>query len=115
MKQAATAIAVYRHDIEPSLESRQKFVRGFLRLYLERYGQAPTSLELVKFIEQELPGQWIDVNTVRPRCTEMEAAGWLRHGAKRRCFYSNKTVFTWELSEPAPVVPLPEPLPQRLF
>lgn len=112
MRQAHTAATVYREDIKPTLESRQRFVRGYLQDYIEQYRTAPTGLELVQYIQQKHPHQLIDVNTVRPRMTEMEAEGWVKHGEKRRCSISCKTVYTWQLSTPAPQQV--EPVPQRL-
>lgn len=112
MKQARTAIDVYHRDILPTLEARQLFVRQYLQDYIQSFRHAPTGLELVRFIREACPDQLIDVNTVRPRCTEMEAVGWVKHGPKRRCLVSGKNVWTWELSTPR--VSLPEPIPQRL-
>lgn len=112
MKQAATAAAVYRKDIEPTLDARQRFVRAYLQEYIELHREAPTGQELVRFIRMKCPHQLIDVNTVRPRCTEMEELGMVKHGNKRRCRISGKTVYTWELSTPRP--PSSEPTPRRL-
>jgi hypothetical protein len=50
---------------------------------------------------------FVDVNTVRPRITEMEAAGWVKRGEKRRCTVSAKRVFTWELATPRPAAAAP--------
>lgn len=108
MKQAQTAAAVYHTDIVPTLEARQRFVRGYLKDYLETYRSAPTGLELVQFIQRKCPHVLIDVNTVRPRMTEMEAVGWVKHGEKRRCTISAKKVFTWQLSTPRPASTQPE-------
>lgn len=101
MKQADTARAVYHRDIEPTLEARQKFVRDHLRAYLEEYAQAPTGLELLAFAQRRCPTQRLDVNTIRPRLTELHDRGLVRMGEKRRCRESGKRVFTWELAEPA--------------
>lgn len=112
MKQAATARAVYHADIVPTLHGRQLFVRQQLVSFIDRYGQDPTALELVRFIASQFPQRLIDVNTVRPRLHEMAEQGWVSASQKRRCSVSAKTVYTWRPSEPR--VPLPEPIPQRL-
>lgn len=113
MRQAATAIAVYRQDIEPTLHGRQLFVRFQLEQFIAKYAQAPTGLELVRFVASRYPHQHIDVNVIRPRLFEMEQQGWVRHGAKRVCSISGKRVWTWEPATPTPPV-LREPEPQSL-
>lgn len=112
MKQAKTAVDVYRADIEPTLHGRQLFVRQQLEAFIAEYSQAPTALELVRFVASKFPQRMVDVNTIRPRLFEMEQQGWVEHGEKRQCAISGKKVYTWEPSTPR--VPLPEPIPQRL-
>lgn len=112
MKQAETAKAVYRQDIQPTLHGRQLFVRQQLETFLVEYSQAPTALELVRFVGSKFPQRLVDVNTIRPRLFEMEQQGWVGHGEKRLCTISGKKVYTWEPTTPKP--PALEPVPQRL-
>lgn len=113
MRQVSTAIAVYHQDIQPSLHGRQLFVRQELDAFIQQYDQAPTALELLRFVASRHLERHFDPNSVRPRLTEMWEQGWVAHGSKRECSISGKTVFTWVLSKPrAPT--LTEPEPQRL-
>ena len=112
MRQARTAIDVYRQDIEPTLHGRQLFVREQLEQFIDHFHIEPTALELVRFVASQFPQRQIDVNTIRPRLFEMEQQGWVQHGPKRSCSVSAKTVYTWQLSRPQP--PVIEPIPQRL-
>lgn len=102
MKQAATASAVYRDDILPSLPQRQAFVREQLRLFLARKFYAPTAMELLQFVSARHPDRRFDVNSIRPRLCELEVIGWVRHAGQRNCSVTKKTVLTWEVSTPAP-------------
>lgn len=111
MKQAPTAIAVY-HELEPTLGKRQIFIREQLEAFLVEYEQAPTALELLRFIAARFPLRQFDCNSVRPRLNEPEKFGWVAHGKKRLCTVTGKKVWTWTLSTPKP--PTLEPVPQRL-
>ena|SRR5688572_18147981 len=112
MKQAETARTVYREDILPTLHGRQLFVRQQLEAFLAEYQQAPTAKELLVFIASRFPQREFDLNSVRPRLTEMCEQGWVGHGEKRLCSITGKRVWTWTLSTPKP--PTLEPIPQRL-
>lgn len=106
MNQAQTAITVYRDDIEPTAKRRQRFVREHLVSYLQsrpRFPrpQFPTALELLAYIQKQYPDGRYDVNSVRPRLSELEAQGLVQHGEKRRCTVSGKVVYTWVPSTPA--------------
>lgn len=114
MRQAQTAVYVYRQDVQPTLHGRQLFVRQHLVGFIERLRYSPTSLELVRYVASQYPQRLVDVNTIRPRLKEMADQGWVRHGEKRRCSISKKNVYTWEPSEPKPPAPIREPEPQRL-
>jgi hypothetical protein len=111
-RQAETAVDVYRTDILPTLHGRQLFVRQELGLFITHYHTQPTAKELLVFIASRYPQNEFDLNTVRPRLTEMFEQGWVGHGAKRVCTITHKTVYTWEPTTPQP--PLVEPIPQRL-
>lgn len=95
MKQAATATAVYRSDIVPTLHSRQAFVVEELTTFFRVRGYWPTALELLAFARRH-DGRY-DVNTIRPRLTELWKRGAVEHGDKRRCRCSGKTALTWAL------------------
>lgn len=102
MKQAPTAARVFRSEIEPTLALRHRFVREQLQAFVGEHHYGPTALELLLFIAQHHRRLRYDVNTVRPRLTEMEKLGWVRHGAERRCDVSAKTVMTWLPANPQP-------------
>lgn len=117
-RQAGTAIAVYHEDIEPTILGRQMFVRGNLARYIARRAQTPTGLELLALMQEWFPDSHLDVNSIRPRLTELAAKGLVRRGPKRTCSMSGKTAITWELAEPptpSAETPPAEPLPQTLF
>lgn len=101
MKQASTAIRHYHAEILPSLKRRQAFVRHQLVLFVEQRRFNPTAAELLAFVQATNPGRF-DVNNVRPRLTELEALGWVRHGVKRRCDITKALVMTWIPSMPTP-------------
>lgn len=111
MRQARTAIDVYRRDIQPTLHGRQLFVREQLVAFTEIYQCDPTAKELLVFIASRFPQDQVDLNTVRPRLTEMFEQGWVGHGGKRSCTVTHKTVFTWRPTTPQP--PAVDPVPQH--
>lgn len=98
MRQAETAATVYREDIKPTLTDRQQFVRQELAAFIQAKHYAPTALELLRLMHQRHQDRYFDVNSVRPRLNELEAIGSVRHGVKRRCDVSGKTVLTWVLA-----------------
>lgn len=99
MKQADTARAQHAL-LQPTLETRQKFVRDQLRDFLVRRGHAPTALELLSYAQSRFPSERLDVNTIRPRLTELHDRGLVVMGEKRRCYVSGVRVYTWHLAEP---------------
>lgn len=109
MKQALTAVQVYRQDIEPDLARRQQFVKEELAAFHRMTKKWPTALELLRFAvqrqiiefgERMAPGpNTYDVNTIRPRLTELWEQGWVSRDDKRTCSVSGKTVFVWELKD----------------
>lgn len=101
-RQPDTAIAA-RRAIEPTLTTRQTFIREQLAHYRTRYGCWPTGLELLRFITSTVESsRHFDVNSVRPRLHELEAHGYVGHGVKRACAVSGKVVYTWVITEPTP-------------
>ena len=95
---------------------RQLWVREQLARFIEQYGYEPTALELLRFVAAgfDHPSQ-CDVNTVRPRLTELHDQGWVARADKRTCTVSNVRVYTWRLATPRPPEPYREPIAQRLF
>ena len=108
MRQAATASRVYHQDIRPTLEPREQFVRDELQRFFDRKRYWPTASELLAFIQAGYRALRIDINGVRPRLTEMEKIGVVRHGVERKCDQSGKTCLTWMPSSPQP--PKQQPL-----
>ena len=101
-RQADTAIAVYRSDIEPTLQKREQFVLEHLKQYYKSHREAPTAYELLQWMQVQNLRLRLDANSVRPRLTSLFEKGWVRHGDKRRCHVTNKPVLTWEPSVPQP-------------
>lgn len=89
------------HDVQATLGERQQFVRTQLAAFQARYDCWPTALELLRFIKATVPGcaQW-DVNSVRPRLTEMKEQGDVTPGVKRICTASGKLAYTWRPAVP---------------
>lgn len=101
-RQPETAINA-RRAIEPTLTTRQTFIREQLGHYRTRYGCWPTGLELLRFIVATVTSAGhFDVNSVRPRLFELEEQGYVGHGVKRTCAISGKVVYTWLVTEPKP-------------
>lgn len=99
-RQPDTAIAA-RRAIEPTLTTRQAFIREQLGHYRTRYGCWPTGLELLRFITATVAScRHFDVNSVRPRLFELAEQGYVGHGVKRACAVSGKVVYTWVVTEP---------------
>lgn len=99
MKQALTAVQVYRQDIEPDLARRQQFVKEELAAFYRMRQQWPTGRELLRFTTARYPAGQFDVNSIRPRLFELRDQGWVTSYDKRTCLVSGKTVFVWELKD----------------
>lgn len=108
MRQADTARDVYYTYIEPTLEARERFVLEHLTAYLKARHVAPTSLELLAYIQEQHPGQRFDCNSVRPRISALVDMGIVKASGKRRCPISGMTVHTWVLAHPDAVEKAPE-------
>lgn len=94
-RQAPTAIAVFHQDIKPTLSARQAFVQTELAAFIDSRHYFPTSLELLVYVQRKYRAEAYDVNSIRPRLFELEQHGRVRHGVRRRCDVSGKTVMTW--------------------
>lgn len=116
MRQASTAIEHFHTQIEPVLPAKQQWVRDQLAAFIRLEQYEPTARELLRWVasHQARPDS-VDVNTIRPRLTEMEAIGWVAHAGKRVCQVTGATVHTWCLATPRPPEPWREPVPQLLF
>lgn len=92
MKQAPTAAAVYR-DISQTLGERQARVRTLLREFRAAFETWPTANELLRFARTTHRdcAAW-DVNSIRPRLTEMVVQGDVAELPKRRCAVTGKQV-----------------------
>lgn len=99
MKQAQTAVDVYRSDIFPDLARRQAFVKDELAVFFNTYGEWPTARELLRSATARHPRAVDDVNSIRPRLNELWEQGWVARYDKRLCRVSGKRVFVWELKE----------------
>lgn len=93
--QAATAIAVYHDTIRPTRQRRQQFVLRELAMCQWASACWPTALELLAFAR--VVHSQCDVNTIRPRLTELWKAKRVVKGPARKCRVSGKTSLTWEL------------------
>lgn len=116
MRQAGTAIAHFHQAIEHALPTKQQWVRDQLAGFIRLEGYEPTARELLRWVaSQQARPDSVDVNSIRPRLTELEAIGWVAHAGKRVCQVTGATVFTWRLAQPTPPEPYREPVPQLLF
>jgi hypothetical protein len=88
-----TSREAYR-DVRASLAARERVVLEGLRAYLAERGEAPTAYELFKFMEAR--GEARDLNSVRPRLTEMQGRA-VVCGPKRKCGVTGKKAHTWTL------------------
>jgi len=95
-------------DIRRDQGRRDTFVLAGLKRYRRDRGADPTGYELLRFLQVERPHY--DLNSIRPRLTELEDAGRVVKGDKRRCSVTQKTVYTWAAVSPSPV---PVPFAER--
>lgn len=93
----STSIAAYR-EIAGTLPAREALVRLRLQGYVALHHAAPTGYELLQFMRVFDPA--LDLNSVRPRLTALEAKRLIQKGEKRRCAITGKTAFTWRLCLP---------------
>jgi len=94
-------------EIAATLSRRQGEVRVLLQEYRAAHHDGPTAAELLAFARRMHPAYacW-DVNSVRPRLTEMQATHEVTTGEKRRCAITGKLAYTWVLCgrvQPLPV------------
>lgn len=116
--QPDTAIAAYR-AVSETLSERQAFVRVLLREFRAAYGTWPTANELLRYARttHEACRHW-DVNSVRPRLSEMVVQGDVGTLPKRRCAVTGKVVsvfITVDRPSPLPIEDLSRARAQELF
>ena len=80
--------------LEPSLAQRQQAVLVALDAYHRAWRTWPTARELLRFMVDRDPSVG-DINSVRPRLTELDDTGAVLKIGKRPCSVTGKTVYTW--------------------
>lgn len=90
----ATSAESYR-EIVKTISQREQIVLHALQTWT---GDAPTAYELFNALMKT--GLVYDLNSVRPRLTELEARGLVEHGDKRTCRISGKSALTWRIAHP---------------
>jgi len=86
---ADTSIDAYRQLVQ-SLPSRELAVLNALRAQAE----PPSAYELFQWMAAR--GIVFDLNSVRPRLTELQERHYVERAAKRRCRVTGRTVYTWK-------------------
>jgi len=80
------------------IETREGQVLRCLAAWWNRFQTTPTALELLAWMK-ERDEPLFDVNSIRPRLTELLERGLIEPAGKRRCIVSGKTVHTWRVRE----------------
>lgn len=91
-----TSTEVYRSDIMPSLNRRERIVFDAL----QECDEPPTGYELTEFLKER--HQAFDVNSCRPRLTGLLKKHKVELGPKRKCRITGKRSYTWRIAEPQP-------------
>jgi len=92
-----TSRNVYKLDRE-RLEGKRGQVLRILAAYFNEKQVSPTALELLNW-SLARGEKFFDVNSLRPRLTELENAGLIATGPARKCAISGKVAHTWHVRE----------------
>lgn len=90
------ALVTVRHD----RIRREAQVLDGLQRYRRDHGCDPTAYELLRFLQIDNPT--LDLNSARPRLTELEADHRVAKGEKRRCTITGRRVYSWAVVSPVP-------------
>src|SRR4051794_21074465 len=107
MKRVAETSRAAFAEIAATRHSRGLEVLETLRRFHRQHGIDPTAYELLAWAQVDHPA-W-DLNSIRPRLTEMKDAGRVETGGKRRCAITHKQVYTWRAISWVSRSPRPEP------
>lgn len=102
MKRVRDTSALALADLQPSLGHREQIVMDALRAWV---GEPPTSYELTKYLLKR--NQAFDLNSTRPRLSNLLDKGLVETRDKRTCAVTGRTSYTWAL---VTRVPVPEPV-----
>ena len=91
------AIDVARTEIGKP-ETRQAKVLRILSWFFTIHQHSPTALELLEWGRRQGESLF-DVNSLRPRLTELTARGLVEPRTKRKCTVSGELVWTWAIRE----------------
>jgi Fe2+ or Zn2+ uptake regulation protein len=108
MKRVAQTSRASLRDLGASLTSRRLAVLSALRTFRATEGYAPTAYELLRWMRHD--NAHLDLNSVRPRLTELKDTGRVTTADKRQCLVTGKRVYTWTAASPRRSVPNDEPL-----
>lgn len=79
-------------------ETRSARVLRVLSWHWHRTQKSPTAYELLHWARAN--GEFFfDINTIRPRLTELVEQGLVAPGTKRRCEVTQEVVHTWQIRE----------------
>lgn len=93
---ASTSLEAYA-GLRGSLPECEAAVLIGLRRYVAVHHHAPTAYELFQFMASEHSA--VDLNSVRPRITSLYHKGTLTRGTKRACRITNKSAYTWAITQ----------------
>lgn len=80
-------------ELQPALAEKASRVVDSLNSYRTHHRIDPTSYELLQWMRIENPA--LDLNSVRPRLTELKDAGRVLTSGKRVCAVTLKRAYTW--------------------
>lgn len=102
-RQRDTARAVYAAQreqdtakAEQGQETRQGAILRLVAAYWNRHQQSPTALELLEWAKDR-GERLFDINSLRPRLTELTLRGLIESAGKRHCHVSGKKVHAWRV------------------
>lgn len=84
-------------DLAPTLGERQTRVLKALAAYIVReHGNKPTAYELLRFMQGWVPS--LDLNSVRPRLTELRKQGLVEKVGRRDCKVTGTSANEWDVT-----------------
>lgn len=95
-----TSIEAFKEVLE-TLGHRNRTVLVGLNNYIAKVQVCPTAYELFEWLK--LRGEVRDLNSVRPRLTNLCEMGMVVMTTKRKCTVTGKTVYAWRLPKYATV------------
>jgi hypothetical protein len=80
------------------MKSQQaRVLKGLDAWVVEHNGKLPTAYELTEYLVSG--DKAFDLNSVRPRLTELYSKGLVTHPDKRKCTVTGRSVYIWDVRE----------------